>query len=113
MLLLAGTCLRIYSFVYCHDCYFQCLFTFETSISGDGKQGLFAINASSGVISLNGSLDRELREEYRLRVLVNILLSFLPLSLLPHSCYLGRTSKLQASFTMNSNCMNIDSINWS
>jgi len=35
----------------------------------DGKQGLFVINASSGVISLNGSLDRESREEYRLRVL--------------------------------------------
>lgn len=41
------------------------------SISASVKEPLFIIGASTGVISLNGTLDREFRQEYRLRVLVS------------------------------------------
>ncbi|XP_073231929.1 cadherin EGF LAG seven-pass G-type receptor 1-like [Porites lutea] len=42
--------------------------TFEI-VKSTNEQGLFIINASSGVISLNGTLDRESKQEYRLKVL--------------------------------------------
>ena len=43
-----------------------------TRNSATNEQGLFVVNASSGVISLNGTLDREAEQEYRLRVLVSV-----------------------------------------
>ena len=45
---------------------FVCLFI----ISATNKRRLFVINDTTGVISLNGTLDRETVSDYKLQVLV-------------------------------------------
>lgn len=57
-------------------------------ISATNKHSLFAINETTGVISLNGTLDREAVSNYRLRVLVSLTASkVLPVLILNSWCH--------------------------
>lgn len=51
---------------------FFCLFIYLFIFPATNKHNLFAVNETTGVISLNGSLDREAVSNYRLRVLVSL-----------------------------------------
>ena len=61
-------CISLHANYQCSFVFFVCLFIFPAT----NKHNLFAVNETTGVISLNGSLDREAVSYYRLRVLVSL-----------------------------------------